>query len=69
VVPQYRELPALLRQGLPLENFALYFMGHPGGGIIPPDVNVLPIQISLAAQLPKPSGWPGACATRGSTVS
>jgi len=56
VVPQYRELPALLRQGLPLENFALYFMGHPGGGVIPPDVNVLPIQISLAAQLPQAVG-------------
>lgn len=56
VVPQYRELPALLRQGLPLENFALYFMGHPAGGSIPDDVNVLPIQISLAAQLPQAVG-------------
>lgn len=56
VVPQYRELPALLRQGLPLENFALYFMGHPAGGAIPDDVNVLPIQISLAAQLPQAVG-------------
>lgn len=56
VVPQYRELPALLRQGLPLENYALYFMGHPAGGAIPDDVNVLPIQISLAAQLPHAVG-------------
>ncbi|MUL84755.1 MULTISPECIES: thiamine pyrophosphate-dependent dehydrogenase E1 component subunit alpha [unclassified Mycolicibacterium] len=56
VVPQYRELPALLRQGLPLENFALYFTGHPAGGAIPADVNVLPIQISLAAQLPHAVG-------------
>lgn len=56
VVPQYRELPALLRQGLPLENFALYFMGHPLGGVIPTGVNVLPIQISLAAQLPQAVG-------------
>ena len=56
VVPQYRELPALLWQGLPLENFALYFMGHPRGGAIPEDVQVLPIQISLAAQLPQAVG-------------
>ncbi|WP_202967072.1 thiamine pyrophosphate-dependent dehydrogenase E1 component subunit alpha [Rhodococcus rhodochrous] len=56
VVPQYRELPALLRQGLPLENFALYFMGHPLGGVIPDQVNILPIQISLAAQLPQAVG-------------
>lgn len=56
VVPQYRELPALLRQGLPLENFALYFMGHPAGCEIPANVNVLPIQISLAAQIPQAVG-------------
>ena len=29
VVPQYRELPALLLQGLPFERFAAYFLGHP----------------------------------------
>lgn len=28
IVPQYRELPALLRHGLPLENFALYLIGR-----------------------------------------
>lgn len=56
LAPQYRELPALLRHGLPLESFALYFMGHPRGCVIPDDVNVLPIQISLAAQLPQAVG-------------
>lgn len=56
VVPQYRELPALLRQGLPLETFMLYFTGHPAGGRIPDGVHLLPIQISLAAQLPQAVG-------------
>jgi pyruvate dehydrogenase E1 component alpha subunit len=56
VVPQYRELPALLRQGLPLESFMLYFMGNLAGGRIPGNVNILPIQISLAAQLPHAVG-------------
>lgn len=56
IAPQYRELPALLRHGLPLENFALYFMGHPQGCQIPADVNLMPIQISLAAQLPQAVG-------------
>jgi pyruvate dehydrogenase E1 component alpha subunit len=56
LAPQYRELPALLRHGMPLENFALYFMGHPGGCVIPEGVNILPIQISLAAQLPQAVG-------------
>jgi pyruvate dehydrogenase E1 component alpha subunit len=30
IAPQYRELPAIVRHGMPLEHFALYFMGHPG---------------------------------------
>lgn len=31
IVPQYRELTALLHHGLPLRNFILYFSGHPAG--------------------------------------
>jgi pyruvate dehydrogenase E1 component alpha subunit len=45
IVPQYREFPALIRHGYPIENFALYFMGNPKGGTIPPNVNMLPMQI------------------------
>lgn len=56
IAPQYRELPAILRHGMPLEHFALYFMGHPRGCVIPDNVNILPIQISLAAQLPQAVG-------------
>ncbi len=56
VVPQYRELPALLRQGFPLERFVLYFLGRPEGAYVPPGVNVLPLQIALAAQLPQAVG-------------
>lgn len=56
VVPQYREMPALLHMGLPLVQYLLYFRGHPRGNIIPPGVNVLPIQIALAAQLPHAVG-------------
>ncbi len=56
IVPQYRELPALLRQGLPLESFMLTFSGDPRGGAIPSDVNLLPVQIGLAAQLPQAVG-------------
>lgn len=56
VVPQYRELPALLRQGLPLEQFMRTFLGDPRGGAAPADVNVLPVQIGIAAQLPQAVG-------------
>lgn len=56
IVPQYRELPALLRHGYPLENFMRYFMGNPAGGEIPAHVKMLPIQISIAAHLPHAAG-------------
>lgn len=56
IAPQYRELPALLRHGYPLKHFAMYFMGNPRGGAIPENVNMLPLQISLAAQVPQAVG-------------
>ncbi len=56
IVPQYRELPALLRHGYPLSHFIRYFQGNPAGGAIPQGVNILPIQISIAAQLPHAVG-------------
>ena len=56
VVPQYRELPAMLRQGYTLERFFLYFKGNPEGNRMPEGVNLLPFQISLATQLPHAVG-------------
>ena len=56
VVPQYRELPAMLRQGHTLEKVLLYQMGNPVGNRMEEGVNVLPIQISLAAQVPHAVG-------------
>ncbi len=56
VVPQYRELPAMLRQGYTLERFFLYFKGNPEGNRMPDGVNLLPFQISLATQLPHAVG-------------
>lgn len=55
-VPQYRELPVQIRQGLPLESVALYRRGHPDGGIIPEGVRMFATQVSLAAQLPHAVG-------------
>jgi len=56
IAPQYREMPAALRQGLPLKNIILYRQGHPDGGIVPAGVKVMQFQISLAAQLPHAVG-------------
>ena len=51
VVPSYRELPAMVRQGYPLERIAASYMGKLVPGRIPEGVNVLPQQVALATQL------------------
>lgn len=56
LVPQYRENAALLHHGYPLESLLLYFIGNPAGALVPDGVNILPIQIALAAQLPHAVG-------------
>lgn len=56
VVPQYRELPAMLRQGYTLVRALQYFTGRPAGNHMGAGVNVLPYQISLAAQIPHAVG-------------
>jgi pyruvate dehydrogenase E1 component alpha subunit len=56
VVPQYRELPAMLRHGYRLTQALQYYRGDPGGSRIDPGVHVLPYQISLAAQIPHAVG-------------
>lgn len=55
-VPQYREFPVQLRQGLSMKSIILYRRGHPDGGIIPDGVNVMATQVSLAAQIPHAVG-------------
>jgi pyruvate dehydrogenase E1 component alpha subunit len=51
IVPAYRELPALVRHGQPLERILAGLMGKVGGSRIPDDVRVLPNQVALATQL------------------
>jgi len=56
LVPTYREMPAMIHMGLPLARFLLYYRGHPLGNQIPPGVNLLPVQIALATQVPHAVG-------------
>jgi pyruvate dehydrogenase E1 component alpha subunit len=56
VVPQYRELPAMLRQGYRLEQALHYYRGNPAGSRMDDGVRLLPYQISLAAQIPHAVG-------------
>ncbi|HKW06557.1 MAG TPA: thiamine pyrophosphate-dependent dehydrogenase E1 component subunit alpha [Candidatus Dormibacteraeota bacterium] len=56
IVPQYRELMASVHHGVPLEVMAAQSLGKIGPGRIPEGVNVLPNQVSIAAQLPQATG-------------
>jgi pyruvate dehydrogenase E1 component alpha subunit len=56
LVPAYREQGAWLLHGLPLETLLAIYMGKLDGGRIPPDLNMLPRQQSVAAQLPHAVG-------------
>lgn len=56
IVPQYRELPALVRHGMPLELLFLMYTYNPAGFTVPDGVNALCNQVSLAAQLPQAVG-------------
>ena len=55
-MPSYRELPALIRQGLPLDRVVAGYMGKVRYAVIPEDVHVLPNQVALATQLPHAVG-------------
>lgn len=56
MVPQYRELPALVHHGVPLELLFQMYLYDPAGFTVPPGVNALCNQVSLAAQLPHAVG-------------
>ena len=57
IVPQYRELMAVVRHGYPLERLAAIGIGRGSAATrIPEGVNVLPTQVALAAQLPHATG-------------
>jgi pyruvate dehydrogenase E1 component alpha subunit len=57
VVPQYREPVGLSRFGeRVLLHTILYHLGHPDACAFPSDIRMLPIQISIAAQIPHAVG-------------
>jgi pyruvate dehydrogenase E1 component alpha subunit len=56
IVPQYRELPALVAHGYPLERLAAFSLGKTDAARVPDGIRVLPLQFSLAAHLPHAVG-------------
>ncbi len=54
--PTYRDYAAMYGHGMPLSRLVAFPMGHPQGGIAPPDVAVYAISISIASHLPHAVG-------------
>ena len=56
IVPSYRESPAQVRHGMPLDRLLASYMGKLQSGRIPDGVNILPNQVALATQLLQAAG-------------
>jgi len=56
LAPAYREQPAMLHHGMPLEKLLAVYMGKLTAGRIPDDVRMLPRNQSVGAQLPHAVG-------------
>lgn len=56
VVPTYRDYGAMMVHGVPMENILMYWNGRSEGCEIPHDVNVFPIAVPIATQLPHAAG-------------
>ena len=65
LAPAYREQPAMLHHGMPLEKLLAVYMGKLTAGRIPEDVNMLPRNQSVGAQLPHAVGLAWAQRLRG----
>ncbi len=56
LAPAYREQPAMLHHGMPLERLLAVYMGKLTAGRIPDEVRMLPRNQSVGAQLPHAVG-------------
>lgn len=56
LVPSYREFPAMWVRGLSLRYLFAWFMGHSRGNRLPDRLNLLPLYIPVATQLPHAVG-------------
>ncbi|MFC7165192.1 pyruvate dehydrogenase (acetyl-transferring) E1 component subunit alpha [Halospeciosus flavus] len=65
LVPYYRDHAATMAHGLPPERILQYYMGHEAGSIVPEDVNVFPISITIGGHLPHAVGLAHAAKLRG----
>jgi pyruvate dehydrogenase E1 component alpha subunit len=65
MVPYYREWPAYMWRGWPLENLILYYAGYAEGMRVPDGVRDLPLCIPIASQVPHAVGLAYASRSKG----
>ncbi len=65
LVPTFREAPALLWRGWPIETWLLYWGGLEAGNRAPPEVNDLPVCVPIASQCQYGMGIAWGCKLRG----
>lgn len=65
IFPTYRDYGAMMLHGVPMHHILLYWNGRAEGCVIPPDVNVFPISVPIATQLPHAAGAAWAAKLRG----
>jgi pyruvate dehydrogenase E1 component alpha subunit len=56
IFPTYRDYGAMMQHGVPMENILLYWNGRVEGCEIPKEVNVFPMAVPIATQLPHATG-------------
>lgn len=56
LLPGYRDVPQLIKHGLPLHKAFLWSRGHVEGSVYPEDFNALPPQIIIGAQYVQTAG-------------
>jgi pyruvate dehydrogenase E1 component alpha subunit len=54
--PYFRDLGLYLTIGFPLASYFHYWMGNEAGLVSPPGLNVYPLSITVAAQIPQAAG-------------
>jgi pyruvate dehydrogenase E1 component alpha subunit len=56
VFPYFRDLGLYLTIGFPLASYFHYWMGNEAGLVSPPGMNLFPLAITVAAQIPQATG-------------
>ena len=51
LVPSFRETPAEMWRGKPMESVLLYFSGYSEGGDLPEGLNLLPVSVPVGSQM------------------